>query len=226
MSGNLSIAEVLQRALDGQLAQLNTAMPGRIISYDHATQTAKIKPLLKRAVPTPQDDYILEDLPEIPRVKVIHPGGDTWSLHLPLAVGDTVQLVINQWDISEWARTGNESAPADRRRNSLAAAVAFPGLRADGKAIEGTSATDATLRHSSGFSVTFKNGSVEFGGGSEALAVASKVDAEINKIWTFLRTAAVTSPLDAGEAFKLSANTFATSNPILSTPSSVVKASG
>lgn len=225
MTGDLSMAEVLRLALDGRIAQLNTAMPARVESYDHTTQTARVKPLLKRAVPTPEEGYTLEELPEVHRVKVIHPGGEDWALHLPLKTGDTVQLVINQWDLSEWSRTGNASAPADRRTHSLANAVAFPGLRADAKAITGTSATNATLKHAGGFAVTFTPTGIQIGGASDALALASKVDAEINKIWAFLTTSAVT-PIDGGTAFKVSATTALSATPVAPTASTTAKASG
>lgn len=181
-SGSLTLEEVFRLAMDGRLAQLNTAMPGRVQSYNAAKQTADIKPTLKRAVPTPDGDYILEELPVIPSVKVIHPGGTDWALHIPIATGDTVQLIINQWDHSEWSRTGEVVGPADKRDFSLAHAVALPGLRLDSKPITGASATNTTLHHSSGFAITVTPTTFEVGGNGDAAALASKVLTELQAL--------------------------------------------
>lgn len=173
--GTPSLAQTLQIAMDAVVGGINTALPGRVVRYNAETQRADILPVIRRAVPTPAEDYIPEDLPEIPNVRVMHPGGADWAIHVPVKAGDTVLLVFCQWDIAEWMRTGEVSDPADKRRHSLSHAVALTGFRRAAQTIPNTSADDLTI-HSPGHRVVFKaDGSVEVDGSSVSAAVASAV---------------------------------------------------
>lgn len=183
--------DLLQLAIDARLADLCVALPGRVESYDASAQTADVKPMVRRLVPTPDEDSIAEELPTIFAVPVCHPGGNGWGLHIPLAAGDTVLLVFQQWDPTEWQRTGEISDPPDQRRHSLAHAVAIPGYRAKQAALSGASSSDVTFTKD-GFGITIKSDAVEIGGSltvksdrvevggtSDAAALATKVDALI-----------------------------------------------
>lgn len=173
--GTPSLEELVAMAMEAKLATVNVALPGRVESYNASTQRADIRPVIRRAVPTPEEDYILEDLPVIPNVRVIHPGGEDWAIHVPIKEGDTVELIFQQWDPSEWMRTGEVSEPADKRRFSLSHAVALPGFRKADQTIPGAVADAITITHKDGFSVKVTDQRVEVGGSSDSAALASKV---------------------------------------------------
>lgn len=206
--GTPTLEELLSLALEAKLATVNVALPGKVEAYDAATQRADIRPLVQRAVPTPDEDYILENLPVIPNVRVIHPGGEDWAIHVPIKVGDTVELVFQQWDPSEWMRTGQVSEPADKRRFSLAHAVAIPGYRKNGQNIQGASADNLTIRHKDGFEVAFTPDAMEVAGSSDAAAKASAVKDELDDLKAVFTTWVV-SPNDGGAALKLAVATWA-----------------
>lgn len=114
----------------------HVAYPGRVQSYDAATQTADVVPLIRQQVPQPDGSYALEELPVLPSVPVVWPRVGAWFLAMTLQPGDTVQLLCNTSAIGHWRTgTGDVTDPGDLRRQHLAHAVAFPGLYTRGKAL-------------------------------------------------------------------------------------------
>lgn len=172
--------DLIDSALESLQQDLFVAMPGRVESYDAGNQTATIRPMLRRLVPTPDEDDIVEEIPLVYSVPVIHYGGAGWRVHVPLAAGDTVLLVYLQWDPSEWIRTGDLSEPADQRMHSASYPVAIPGLRHSKNKIEGASSSDVTIEKD-GFKITISDKLV-VGGDSDAAALASKVDDALQEI--------------------------------------------
>jgi hypothetical protein len=180
--GELSLEELIRIAVDAGVARVNTSLPGRIESYDAESQTANVTPMLKRPVYTANGEPTYEQLPVIRSVKVLHPGGEDWALHIPLKAGDTVELRVMQWDPTGWQTTGQVSEPRDLRTHHLAHVVAVPGYRLDSKPIPGASADFPTWQHKDGFKVTLKSNALEVGGSSDAAARASRVEAELDSI--------------------------------------------
>jgi len=123
----------------------HVAYPGRVQSYDPATQTADVVPLIRQQVPQPDGSYVMEELPVVPSVPVLWPRVGAWFLSFPIAPGDTVQLLVNTSAIGHW-RVGNGDVtdPGDLRRQHLAHAVAIPGLYTRGRALRQTGAAGAT----------------------------------------------------------------------------------
>lgn len=175
-NGSVDDSELLRIAIREALASIAGPMPGRVDSYDASAGTATITPMLTRPVPTADGGAQYEPLPQIYSVKVIHPGGEDWALHIPLKQGDSVLLVPLKWDPSPWEPQGQRSNPRDRRMFSIAHAIAFAGYRPNNKPIAGASADYPTWQHKDGFQVTLKSNALEVGGASDAAALASKVD--------------------------------------------------
>lgn len=198
-------------------AELRThvAYPGRVQSYDAATQTADIVPLIRQQVPQPDGSYAMEEMPVIPCVPVLWPRSAGWFLAFPLRAGDTVQLLVNSSAIGHWrVGTGDVTDPGDLRRQHISHAVAIPGLYVRSKALAHAPSGDAAGLvlgddEASGTRVTIKSdgaleitrgstvrlrldpdGTVHLGGaaGDQFVALANLVDARIES----LRTALVT----------------------------------
>ena len=170
--------------LDGERArrevhelEQHVAIPGRVERYDAATQIADVLPLVRHPVPQPDGSYALEDLPVVPSVPVIFPRVGRMFVSLPIAPGDTVQLLVNTAAIGHWrAGSGDVTDPGDLRRQHLAHAVAIPGLYARSAALGHASATDLVLGDDQGTRVAIKpDGTVTITTGA---GVALKIDAD------------------------------------------------
>lgn len=110
---------ILRGVQDQVQARIHTALPGKIRSYDVATQTAEVELVVQLGG---------EPVPPLADVPVCWPGGAAGFLHVPLAAGDTVMVLFAEEDFSKWFDTGSVSAPASLARHGLHA-VAIPGLR-------------------------------------------------------------------------------------------------
>lgn len=172
-------AETLRRVLDARLADLHTALPGRVRAYDAATQTADIEPMIKRGVPTggEEDEVALETLPVLPSVPVLFPSGGQCFVTFPLAVGDPVLLVFSERDTNQFRATGAVSDPGVPTMHGLSGAVAIPcafGPRS--AAMSGVNSTDLVVGRQGGLAnLTIKSGTAEVGGAADAVALASRV---------------------------------------------------
>jgi hypothetical protein len=175
-SGNQDLEDVITAAINAAISRVFTGSPGRVESYDAATQRADITPMVRRTLYTAEGEPVPEDLPMLRSVRVIHPGGEDWALHIPLKRGDTVALLGMTLDPTAWQSTGQVSAPRDVRTHHLAHAVALAGYRIDSKPIPNASADYPTWAHKDGFKVTLKPSALEVDGASDAAALASKVN--------------------------------------------------
>jgi hypothetical protein len=225
----LDVLELFERRL---LDNIHTAMPGRIERYDPATQRADVQPLVRRRVPkadTDQREWVYEELPLIPSVRVLHPRGGGAFVHLPIATGDTVLLVFCETGIGHWeAGDGSISDAGDERRHHLAHAVAIPGMYPAAKNIDAASGAPGERELMVGFEggavirvrrpkltdpapntvVIETTAQVVLGGeaGAQFMARADRVDAELARIRNVL-TGWTPVPNDGGLALKTAATT-------------------
>lgn len=118
--------EVILAAQASLTANLHTAMPGTVVSYNAAAGTAVIRPGFKRLFAESEAPV---DLPLLPSVPVMTIGtAESW-VRFPIKAGDTVLLVFAERSIDRWMEQGGQVYPVDFRRHSLSDAVAIPGLR-------------------------------------------------------------------------------------------------
>jgi len=128
--GGLTLAEVMNSAADARERHFGVALPGIVLSYDSATQTASIQPAVNRWVPdeSSPDEDLSEPLPALQSVPVMWPKGRNFSVTGTLAAGDPVLLVCIDRDMSGWRTSGAQSDPQDARLHDWSSAVAIPGL--------------------------------------------------------------------------------------------------
>lgn len=122
------IAEVIRRALDSRIGDILTCLPGKIVTYGDATQTADVQPMITRPLPTDEEETTHETLPIIPGVRVIFPRASGCWVKFPLAPGDGVLLVFSTWSFGQWLESGEVSDPGDLRQHHLANAFCIPGI--------------------------------------------------------------------------------------------------
>ncbi len=118
---NTSLGKLIRGALDGRLAGLHVAVPGKVVSYDAATQRCSVAPMSsirvgENEVPLP----VIEDVP------VAWPRAGGCTIVLPIAVGDVVEVRFYDRALDDWRGTGEQVAPSDPRAHALTDAVVFP----------------------------------------------------------------------------------------------------
>lgn len=175
MSRTPTFTEVIRAALDARAANVHTALPASVISYDSAAQTVNVQPLVKRVVQDFEEGLeLVESLPQIPNVPVAFPrsGGD-W-ITFPIAAGDTGLLVFCERSIDTWRATNRESDPGSVRMHNLSDAVFLPGLSATAAALT-TSATATVINVASALHLGGLNP-------AEFVALATKV---LNELQAF-----------------------------------------
>lgn len=137
MADKPTLPEVLRVWLEAQSAELHTALPGKVKSYDRATQTAEVIPIIKQATPRKDGSVDETALAVIPNVRVLWPRAGGAYLHLPMQAGDYVLLVFNEAAIGHWRETGQVPAPpGDLTRHSISYPYAIPGGWPDAGAFE------------------------------------------------------------------------------------------
>ena len=93
--------------LEAHSMDLHTALPGRVVSYDAATQTAVCQPgiqvIFRATGPV--------DLPQLVDVPVYFPRGGGFVLTFPVRVGDECLLVFAERAIDVWWQKGGTQVP-------------------------------------------------------------------------------------------------------------------
>lgn len=189
-------SEVLQRILDDFAVDLHTACPGTVESYDATTQTAVVKPAIKRVGREGFDqERIVDELPSIPAVPVAWLRAGGYFLTFPLAAGDSGLLVFSQRPMGSWRDSGQVSDPGDEGTHTIAGAVFFPGLETVAKKLpgaEGGGAGHAVLGKSAGPTIHIDGSTVQVGdAGGQPIALATSLLTWINST---LRPALLAAP--------------------------------
>jgi len=119
-----TLATAIVNTFNAMVAQMNTSLPGQIVTYDFKKRKASIKPLIKKRYLSGD----VEPLPIIYDVPVVFPGTDRIGFHFPLKKGDRVLIVFSQRSLDKWLDSGKDVDPQDRRKFDLSDAVAIPGM--------------------------------------------------------------------------------------------------
>lgn len=95
--------EIIDRAMRG----INTAIPGKIISFDPSTQTATVQPGVKMKTRIDGEEGH-EAPPNILNAPVLFPFASTsgFALTIPIQAGDPCLLVFSQRSIDNWHDRG------------------------------------------------------------------------------------------------------------------------
>lgn len=124
-TGADGLIDALNQVTEQKLAEINTNMPGEIISYDAERNKAIVRPIMPKRLAG--DDALPP--PQIVEVPVVWPAsnGGSASFTMPLQPGDGGMLAVQQRSTENW-RSGNNGVPDDPRQFDLSDAVFIPGL--------------------------------------------------------------------------------------------------
>lgn len=178
MTADPDMVDVLREALEAARAEVRTAFPARVETYDPSDQTATVTPAILRPVRKRDGGIAWEAGPSIPNVRVAWPRAGDWYLHAPLTAGDWVLVLVAESDLNEWRRLGGTDVdPGDARFHALSGAVALPlGLYPDAEALTGLPAGAMALGKVGGKRIEITDTHVNLGAGA-AKGVARNGDA-------------------------------------------------
>jgi len=122
-----TLAEVLERSVSSGLGNVYTALPGRIITYNPAQQSATVLPGVQVENKASGE---MEPLPVIGGVPVLFPSGGSFRMVWPLVSDDIVTLFFCSSSIEDFLfSTTPDNTTTSKRRHGLSDAVAIPALR-------------------------------------------------------------------------------------------------
>jgi hypothetical protein len=178
-----SFAQLIKQAIESRLLDVHTAMIAKVESYNADKQIVNVSPILKRSVVTMDDNWVSEDLPVLCDVPVLFPRAGGFFISFPIQPGDFVQLIFNEVDLEEWF-DDKEPAITCNQRFTLQGAVAIPGIYPQAKALLGAHKSNLVLGKEQGLQIHIDDQKIRLGSAdaNEALALASKVEAELKKI--------------------------------------------
>ena len=210
---NPSLLAAMRAVVSDELADVWTAIPGRIVKIATDGQTVDVEPSVKRPIDysasretNEQGDPIYqetESLPVLPSVPVVYPRAGDLAVSLPLAVGHRVLVVFSMLEAGEWfgAKGDEPVEPGLLDLHSVNGAFAIPG---------GYPEKDARTDHS-----TTKIRIGSDGGSWEPIALGTTTDQQltaikndINNLKTALSTWAPVV-MDGGTALKAAITTWA-----------------
>ena len=125
MSNSISynLNEVMQAAIDYNLGNLYTCLPGVVQSFNPSKGTVDVKPSIKKLM----SDGKTMDLPVLKEVPIVMPQCSQGGLSLPIGSGDGVLLMFSQRSIDAWKAGKTDSKPNSTRKFSISDAFAIPG---------------------------------------------------------------------------------------------------
>jgi hypothetical protein len=139
------LPEAVAQAAQAESQSVYTSLPGRIVSFDPATQTATVKPLYKAKF-----NGVATEMPELLDVPVMVPRAGGAILTFPIKPGDGVMLQFMSRNADLWFGDGGEQEAFSARINDLSDAVAIPGLEPGPRVIPNYNADSFELRNEDG----------------------------------------------------------------------------
>ena len=136
------LEDLLLLAIENQLADVYTSIPGVIETYDPEKMLCAVRPTIKQIIDDTEGKKQTEALPLLQAVPVEFPGAGDFAITFPIEKGDTGRIVFCLNNIGEWLKKGGIVDPGDRRLHGLSGAVFVPGLRTS-RGVSADAQTDA-----------------------------------------------------------------------------------
>lgn len=129
--------------IEERLKNLHTCLPGLIVSYDPAKQTAQVQPAIKRIF-TERGPI---NLPVCVDVPVLFPAGGNFVLTFPIQPNDECLLWFSERCMDLWFTYGGVQAPFEYRLHDLSDGFAFVGISSLPRSLPSVQAASAELRN-------------------------------------------------------------------------------
>lgn len=126
--GSATLTDAIRAVVLDDRKSLHTAMPGIVQSFDAATQTARVRPAIKRVM-VDGSELQLADI-ECP---VKFPRYGNFIITGPVAAGDEGLIHFAERSVDNWFASGGPQAPAEVRFHDLSDGFFAPGYSSRGR---------------------------------------------------------------------------------------------
>lgn len=140
---NSQMEQSIGSHIKSAIVNLHTMLPGIIVSFDAATQTAQVQPAIKRIF----TEKGAVNLPVCVDVPVEFPGGGGYFMTFPVKPGDECCLCFSERAIDFWHVNGGVQLPSEYRLHDLSDAIARVGLNSQPNKIANFFTGGAELRN-------------------------------------------------------------------------------
>lgn len=138
--------EALRLALDGHQAQVWTALPAIIQSFNPGAVTCVAQPAIKAQVRAPDGSTQWVSLPLLLDCPVVFPRGGGCTLTFPIAADDECLIVFASRCIDAWWSAGGVQVQSELRMHDLSDGFCLPGPFSQATKISGISTSSVQLR--------------------------------------------------------------------------------
>lgn len=146
--------ESQRAALDGRQAEMWTALPGIIESFDPAAMTVAVQPAIAGRQTNEKGKAFSVTMPLLPDVPVVFPCGGGFTLTFPIKPGDECLVVFASRCIDAWWQNGGVGEPIDPRMHDLSDGFALVGVRSQARKLSpAVDTANAQLRADDGKTV-------------------------------------------------------------------------
>lgn len=142
--------EAARTAQDGAQAQMWTALPGIVQSFDAGALTVSVQPAIQGRTTDRLGVSSNVNLPMLVDVPVVFPRGGGVSLTFPVKAGDECLVVFTSRCMDGWWQDGGVKPALDRRMHDLSDGMAILGPWSQKTKIGSVSTTAAQLRSEDG----------------------------------------------------------------------------
>lgn len=128
--------EATRAALDGKQAEMWTALPGIVESFDPVAMTVSVQPSVKGQIQDESGKASSVDLPLLVDVPVVFPCGGGFTLTYPVKANDECLVVFASRCIDGWWQSGGVGGTPDERMHDLSDGIAIVGPRSQARKLD------------------------------------------------------------------------------------------
>lgn len=159
-----NLGQTLNKAIDTAKRQIRVSFPASVQAYDPTTQTVDVQVLTDDQTQQEDGTFTALPYPVLTHVPVGFLAAGGFRITMPVAPGDTGQVLVCDHSIDAWKQQGGHTSPSERRRHHIADAVFYPGLHPDNASWTGASLTGVTIGKDGGPQIVIRAGTIELGG--------------------------------------------------------------
>lgn len=118
----INLVDVLQAAIEYNIANLHTSIPGFVTNINPVAGTVDVQPSIKKLF----SNNVTKNLPIIRDVPLVYPCSSTNGLVFKINKGDGVLLVFSERSIENWKQGDTLEKPSSIRKHDISDAFAIP----------------------------------------------------------------------------------------------------
>lgn len=144
------LPEAIEAAIDARQAEMWTAVPVMVESYDSAKGTIVAQPTVKSTIRKSDGKLERVQLPLLQDCPVQFPGGGGHTMTFPIKKGDECIAIISNRSIDQWHQSGGVQQQTSARMHDLSDAMIIPGIRSQPRKLTNVSTNSVQLRTDDG----------------------------------------------------------------------------